>query len=111
MTAASRTGDRAFGIALFLLCALDLGAQSRIIRLSIDSRYTKRPMPFMVCLPEDYGGGESYPVWYGLHGYGSSEMVWIDAVDAPGKADALAAAGEARPLIMVFPYTRYDTIR
>ncbi len=111
MTAIPRRAARMLGISLALGCSLGAGAQARILRLSIDSAFTKRPMPFMVCLPEGYGGGERYPVWYGLHGSGGSEMMWIDAVGAPAKADALAAAGEVKGLVMVFPYTRNDSIK
>ena len=65
----------------------------------------------MVYLPKGYGGGEHYPVWYGLHGFGSNEAMWINSVGAAKTADRLIENGEIKPLIMVFPFTRDDSLK
>jgi len=84
-------------------------AQSQVISLTLESECMEREMPFMVYFPQGYGGGDAYPVWYALHGYGSTESMWLDA--GIGKAaDELIEGGEIDPMIMVFPLTRYDSL-
>jgi enterochelin esterase-like enzyme len=84
--------------------------ESVVIDLSIESRHTGRKVPFKVYLPSGYGGGERYPVWYGLHGHGKTETMWIHA-GIVQSADRLIRAGEIRPLVMVFPYVRDATLK
>ncbi len=107
------TASLAMLLMILPLCGSEGPAlsESRIVKLSINSTYTKRPMPFIVYLPEGYGGGDAYPVWYGLHGYGSDENMWIRSVSADKAADAAISSGETKPLIMVFPITRYDSVK
>ncbi len=82
--------------------------QSQTVRLSFESAYMGIKVPFMVYLPKGYGDGEKYPVWYGLHGYSSSENMWLQTAGVGRTADEMIERGEIRPLIMVFPLTRYD---
>lgn len=84
---------------------------SQVIRLSVQSEYMEREMPCMIYLPKGHGGGDTYPVWYGLHAYGSNETMWIHDVGVDKAADALIDAGEIKPLIMVFPLTKYDSMK
>ena len=84
--------------------------ESQTMRLTLKSRYMEQEMPFMVYFPKGYGGGDTYPVWYALHGYGSTESMWIDAGIGEA-ADDLMGRGVIDPMIMVFPLTRYDSVR
>ena len=84
--------------------------ESLVMELSLESRCMERDMPFMIYFPEGYGGEEAYPVWYALHGYSADESMWIDFGIA-GAADALIAGGAIDPMIMVFPLTRYDSLK
>ena len=85
--------------------------QSMIIRLSIESVFRGIKVPVMVYLPKGYGGGEKYPVWYGMHGYSSTENMWLQYAGIGRKADEMIESGEIRPLIMVFPLTKYDSAK
>jgi enterochelin esterase-like enzyme len=84
---------------------------SQVVRLSLESAETGIKMPFLVYLPEGYGGGEAYPVWYALHSYTTSETMWLDTSGVGRMADEMIARGELRPMIMVFPRTRYDSAK
>lgn len=84
--------------------------ESVVIDRSIESRHTGRKVPFKVYLPAGYGGGERYPVWYGLHSHGGTETMWIHA-GIVQSADRLIGSGAIRPLVMVFPYVRDATIK
>ncbi len=84
--------------------------ESRIMDLSVKSNYMGREMPCKIYLPKGYGDKKDYPVWYGLHGYGSNESMWIDKGIA-GTADELIDNGGIEPVIMVFPYTRDATLK
>ncbi|MBN2535821.1 MAG: hypothetical protein JXB88_23275 [Spirochaetales bacterium] len=82
--------------------------ESRIIDLPVISVYMGREMPCRIYFPKGYGGGNDYPVWYGLHSYGSIETMWINA-GITESADKLIESTTIDPIIMVFPYTRYAT--
>ena len=69
------------------------------------------PVPVIVYLPKGYSGGEAYPVWYALHGYSSSETMWVDDEHIDQIADQLIADREIPPLVMVFPFVRYDSAK
>ncbi|NLK87672.1 MAG: esterase family protein [Clostridiaceae bacterium] len=84
--------------------------ESRVIDISIESEIMGRKMPCKVYLPKGYGSGETHPVWYGLHGYGSDESMWIDQVGIAEASDELVDDGVIKPMIMVFPYTRDATM-
>ena len=43
----------------------------------------------MVYLPAGYGDGNTYPVWYGLHGYSSTETMWLTTAGIGQTADAM----------------------
>jgi len=86
-------------------------AQSEVIHFRLYSAYLDFEVPFLVYLPKGYGGGETYPVWYGLHGSGSSENMWLMDAKIGDKADELIQSGEIRPLIMVFPLARFDSAK
>ena len=85
-------------------------AESMVRDISLNSRHTGKTMRCKVYLPSGYGGGEDYPVWYGLNGYGSNENMWIQA-GLTKSADELIAQGEIPPLILVFPYTQNTTMK
>lgn len=85
--------------------------ESQVVKLSLESEYTGKTMPIMVYLPKGYGDGQEYPVWYGLHGHGSYENMWIDENGAAKAADELIANGEIEPIIMVFPYIKDATLQ
>jgi enterochelin esterase-like enzyme len=91
--------------------SLAAAKDSQVLQLSVDSTYTKRKMPCMVYLPKGYGGGDRYAVWYGLHGSGSNESMWINNVGVARTTNELIEAGAIKPLIMVFPLTRYDSMK
>lgn len=86
-------------------------ARSEVIRFRLYSAYLDQEVPLLVYLPAGYENGETYPVWYGLHGYGSTENMWLMDAGIGGKADELMKGGEIRPLVMVFPQVRYDSIK
>lgn len=84
--------------------------ESQVLQLSVKSRVMNRAMPCLIYLPKGYGGGEEYPVWYGLNSYSTDESMWIDnGID--DIADDLIEKGELKPLIMVFPYTKDATFQ
>lgn len=84
--------------------------ESQVMELSVESDYMGRDMPCRIYLPKGYGGGEEYPVWYGLNSYSTNEAMWINHGIAEA-ADELIEAGELRPIIMVFPYTKDADIK
>ena len=84
-------------------------AQSQVLRLYLQSDIMGFRVPFLVYLPKGYGGGELYPVWYGLHGHSSSEIMWLDEAHIGQTADELIERGDIRPMMMVFPFVRYDS--
>ncbi len=85
--------------------------ESKVIDLSVESKHMGRKMPCKVYLPKGYGDGMSYPVWYGLHGSGSSESMWLNDVGVGEKSDGLIEDGEIKPLIMVFPFVKDATLK
>lgn len=85
--------------------------ESRIINLSVKSEYMGKKVSCLVYLPKGYGDGKEQQVWYGLHGYSSSENMWIDDGGVAKAADELIDNGEIEPIIMVFPYTRDATMK
>jgi len=84
-------------------------AQSQVLRLRLQSSIMGFPVPVIVYLPKGYGGREVCPVWYALHGYSSSETMWVDEEHIDQIADQLIANKEIQPIIMVFPFVRYDS--
>ena len=56
----------------------------------------------------DFDPERYYPVLYLLHGAGFTDEQWIRLGTAE-KADALIAAGEMPPIIIVMPYDKYST--
>lgn len=84
--------------------------KSQITKLSVDSKYLDKKVPYIVYLPKGYGDGTEYPVWYGLHSYGKNERMWIDNGIAE-TADELIDSGEIDPLIMVFPFVQDASLK
>lgn len=84
---------------------------SQVLRLSIPSTYLSMDVPVLVYLPAGYGGGARYPVWYGMHGSSSGAGMWLTDAGIGAVADGLIQSGDIAPLIMVFPFTRYDTAK
>ena len=85
-------------------------AESQIIDLSVESAIMERKMPVRIYLPNGYGAGKKYPVWYGLHGSSSSETMWTNA-GITEIADKLVEDNEIQPMIMVFPFVKDDALK
>lgn len=85
--------------------------ESQILRLRLSSEIMGNKVPYWVYLPEGYENGSAYPVWYGLHSYSASESMWSAGEHIDQIAEEMIAAGELAPLIMVFPFVRYDTAK
>ncbi len=81
---------------------------SQTTRFTFESEAMNATVPYIVYLPAGYTPAQKYPVWYAMHGYSSSEKWWLDYARVGERADALTASGELEPMIMVFPFTRYD---
>jgi enterochelin esterase-like enzyme len=75
--------------------------------LIADSFYSKslgRNMPFVVYLPDGYGGGQlHYPVLYLLHGAGGDERAWTESGHIKEKADRLIASHAIPAAIIIMP--------
>lgn len=112
-------------ITVMLLCMLFIGCKSansrsiavseplensQIIKLSMESKYLDKKVPYIVYLPKGYGDGTEFPVWYGLHSFSMNETMWINNGIAEA-ADELIDSGEIDPLIMVFPFVKDATLR
>lgn len=82
---------------------------SRIIDVSVQSKYTGKTMRCKVYFPKGYGDGREYPVWYGLNGSGSDEDMWVEA-GLTASVDRLISDSEIAPLILVFPRTTAVTL-
>lgn len=85
--------------------------QSLLLRLRLQSSIMGFPVPVIVYLPKGYGNGDTYPVWYALHSYSSSETMWVDREHINQLADQMIADSEIPPLVMVFPFVRYDSAK
>ena len=84
--------------------------KSKVITLSVESKFMGRKMPCMIYLPKGYGNGKEYPVWYALHGHSSNESMWLDE-GIGNTADKMIDNGEIEPIIMVFPYVKDATVK
>ncbi|MEX2160671.1 MAG: alpha/beta hydrolase-fold protein [Anaerolineales bacterium] len=78
------------------------GGQSE--QLSLASEFLDHPLAFRVVTPPCYAEhtDESYPVLYLIHGQTYTDDQW-DRLGAGEAADALVAAGELPPFIIVLP--------
>ena len=83
-------------------------SESQTARFTLTSDAFGTDVPYMVYLPKGYTTDEQYPVWYAMHGYSSSEKMWLFDAGIGDVADGLIAEGKLAPMIMVFPYSRYD---
>jgi len=81
---------------------------SQTTRLTFESQAMNATVPFIVYLPAGYTPTQKYPVWYAMHGNSSTETFWLDYGKVGERAETLTAGGELAPMIMVFPFTRYD---
>ena len=84
-------------------------AQSQVLRLRLQSSIMGFPVPVIVYLPKGYGGREACPIWYALHRYNSCETMWVDEEHIDQIADQLITNKEIQPILMVFPFVRYDS--
>lgn len=76
--------------------------------ISVPSDVLNYPIDAQLYLPPCYAtSGERYPVLYLIHGLNFTNTQWIE-LGAPAAADALIAAGEIAPLIIVMPSDRRD---
>ncbi|MEX1248864.1 MAG: alpha/beta hydrolase-fold protein [Anaerolineales bacterium] len=81
-----------------------LPAGGSVEQLSLESEHLDRPLAFRVYTPPCYAEhlGESYPVIYLIHGQTFNDDQW-DRLGADEAADALIAAGELPPFIIIMP--------
>jgi enterochelin esterase-like enzyme len=84
---------------------------SQTARYTLKSEAFSATVPYMVYLPAGYGGGKRYPVWYAMHGYSSTETMWLTEAGVDKVADALIENGKLAPMIMIFPLSRYDSAK
>ena len=82
--------------------------ESQAARYMLASTAFGGEVAYMVYLPKGYSAEQQYPVWYAMHGYSSTEKMWLSEAGIGEIADGLIAEGKLTPMIMVFPYTRYD---
>lgn len=80
------------------------GEGGHIVPGEIDSDYVRDPLAFLVYFPPCYGQetNRTYPVLYLIHGQSFNQDQW-DRLGADDVADALIAAGEISPFIIVMP--------
>ena len=84
---------------------------SQVARDTLQSEAFGANVPYMVYLPAGYGDGKRYPVWYAMHGYSSTESMWLMEAGVGKIADFLIESGKLAPMIMVFPLSRYDSAK
>ena len=82
--------------------------ESQVARYTLASAAFGGEVAYMVYLPKGYSADQRYPVWYAMHGYSSTEKMWLSDAGVGAVADDLILEGTLTPMIMVFPYTRYD---
>ncbi|MFP4282195.1 MAG: glycoside hydrolase family 3 C-terminal domain-containing protein [Opitutales bacterium] len=82
------------------------GLRGTVEEFTYSSGVTGTERRAKVYLPPGYSPEERYPVAYLLHGIGGDEHEWIGYVKADAILDNLIAAGEAVPMIAVFPNGR-----
>ncbi|MCC7361471.1 MAG: hypothetical protein IT317_18435 [Anaerolineales bacterium] len=86
-------------------CAVQAGT---VTTLSVPSDALNYPIDAQLYLPPCYAtSGQRYPVLYLIHGLNFTNTQWVE-LGAPAAADALSAAGEIAPLIIVMPSDRKD---
>ncbi|HRF47887.1 MAG TPA: alpha/beta hydrolase-fold protein [Anaerolineales bacterium] len=87
-------------------CLETVGTVSQI---AIPSTTTRYAIDTQVYLPPCYDASvDRYPVLYLIHGLNYTDDQWV-RLGAPAAADALLAAGEIAPLIIVMPRDRFDS--
>ena len=84
---------------------------SQTARYTLKSKAFGATVPYMVYLPAGYGGGKQYPVWYAMHGYSSTETMWLSEAGVGKVMDTLIESGKLAPMILVFPLSRYDSAK
>lgn len=82
-------------------------AGGHLVTGSLQTRYLRLPLDFRLHLPPCYDveSRRHYPVLYLIHGQSYTDDQW-DRLGADEIADALAAAGEVTPFIIVMPRDR-----
>ena len=84
---------------------------SQTARYTLESKAFDATVAYMVYLPAGYGDGTKYPVWYAMHGYSSTETMWLSEAGVGKVADDMIESGKLAPMIMVFPLSRYDSAK
>lgn len=83
--------------------------RGRVRQVAVPSATLRYDIDARVYLPPCYDANQKrYPVLYLLHGLGFTEDQW-ERLGVATTADALIAAGEIAPLIMIMPRDRLDT--
>ena len=88
-------------LALALTFASTAVAAGTVEELSIDSPSLDRPLDVRVYVPDAVSG--PVPTVYLLHGYGGGSGDWIGAGKAEATADAMFAAPNSIPMLLVMP--------
>lgn len=88
---------------LLLLSVLTVGAKSRIVTESIQSKILGCEQKYNVYLPDGYSTGKEYPVIYLLHGLSGNHTDWAQAGRMRDVADLLIARGELKPVVIIMP--------
>lgn len=72
---------------------------------SMDSSLLSRPLAYSLYTPDAYAAAatENFPVLYLLHGAAGSENSWVTAGNIEATLDALIAAGNIPPMLVVMP--------
>ncbi len=84
------------------------GQHGTVMTISVPSAVLNYSIDAQLYLPPCYAtSGEDYPVLYLIHGLNFTNEQWVE-LGAPQTADALSAAGEIAPLIIVMPSDRKD---
>lgn len=83
-------------------------ARGTVSLIHVPSDVLNYPIDAQLYLPPCYAtSGEAYPVLYLIHGLNFTNTQWVE-LGMPAEADALSAAGEIAPLIIVMPSDRKD---
>ena len=100
-------GSRRWQVLLATLVAMSLGMPAwagTIVAREFSSNALDRKWSYAVYLPSGYESPTlRYPVLYLLHGNGGSQLDWVNAGHIQKTADALIAAGDMPPAIIVMP--------
>lgn len=94
---------KVISLALGMLLAVTVLAQSKIVTESIQSKYLGCEQKYNVYLPDGYDACKTYPVIYLLHGLWGNYSDWVKLGGMKIVTDELIGTGELRPVVIVMP--------